>query len=76
MCKVALPMWLIGKDWPFPTVTCYDPLYWDWTERLLRLSVRWSDVPESTSHGSWLLVMAALEALAIAASFVGRFLPW
>ena len=29
VCGVVLPMWLMGKDWPFPTVTCSGPLYWD-----------------------------------------------
>ena len=76
VCGVVLPMWLMGKDWPFQTVTCSGPLYWDWTERLLRFVVRWSEMPESASHGSWLLVMAALDALAIATSFVGGCFPW
>ena len=53
--REALPIWLIGRVWPLPTVICSGPLYCDWTKRLPRLAVRWSEVPESASQGSWLL---------------------
>ena len=49
-------------------MTCSEPLYCDWTERLFKLALRWSEVPESANQGSWQLVKAAFEAEAIVAS--------
>ena len=65
-------------DWKCLTILhsdLFSTLILRWSGKIVQVGVRWSEVPELANHGSWLLVIAALDAVAIAVSLVGGVLP-